>query len=135
MLTALVVGTISVVLLANVRALAAFFIDDAQIAELTAQVMWYVGPFYVVYSLYDNIAGTIRGAGESLRPMIIVLTGSCLLRVVWQLAVVPLDHTLHVAMLSYPITWITTGLAFIAYYRHGHWMEHARERKEANLSA
>ena len=134
-LTALVVGTISVVLLANVRALAAFFIDDAQIAELTAQVMWYVGPFYVVYSLYDNIAGTIRGAGESLRPMIIVLTGSCLLRVVWQLAVVPLDHTLHVAMLSYPITWITTGLAFIAYYRHGHWMEHARERKEANLSA
>ena len=103
--------------------------------ELTAQVMWYVGPFYVVYSLYDNIAGTIRGAGESLRPMLIVLTGSCLLRIVWQLAIVPLDHTLHMAMLSYPITWVTTGIAFIFYYRFGHWMDHAHERKEANLAA
>lgn len=134
-LTALVVGSLSVVLLANVRALAGFFIDDAQIAELTAQVMWYVGPFYVVYSLYDNIAGTIRGAGESLRPMLIVLTGSCLLRIVWQLVIVPLDHTLHMAMLSYPITWVTTGIAFIFYYRFGHWMDHAHERKEANLAA
>ena len=134
-LTALVIGSLSVVLLANVRAIAGFFIDDAQIADLTAQVMWYVGPFYVVYSLYDNIGGTIRGAGESLRPMLIVLTGSCLLRIVWQLAVVPLDHTLHMAMLSYPITWITTGVAFIFYYRFGHWLDHAKDHKAANLAA
>ena len=117
------------------RAIAGFFIDDAQIADLTAQVMWYVGPFYVVYSLYDNIGGTIRGAGESLRPMLIVLTGSCLLRIVWQLAVVPLDHTLHMAMLSYPITWITTGIAFIIYYRFGHWLDHAKDHEAANLAA
>ena len=134
-LTALVIGSLSVVLLANVRAIAGFFIDDAQIADLTAQVMWYVGPFYVVYSLYDNIGGTIRGAGESLRPMLIVLTGSCLLRIVWQLAVVPLDHTLHMAMLSYPITWITTGVAFIIYYRFGHWLDHAKDHEAANLAA
>lgn len=134
-LTALVIGSLSVVLLANVRAIAGFFIDDAQIADLTAQVMWYVGPFYVVYSLYDNIGGTIRGAGESLRPMLIVLTGSCLLRIVWQLAVVPLDHMLHMAMLSYPITWITTGVAFIFYYRFGHWLDHAKDHKAANLAA
>ena len=134
-LTALVIGSLSVVLLANVRAIAGFFIDDAQIADLTAQVKWYVGPFYVVYSLYDNIGGTIRGAGESLRPMLIVLTGSCLLRIVWQLAVVPLDHTLHMAMLSYPITWITTGIAFIIYYRFGHWLDHAKDHKAANLAA
>lgn len=134
-LTALVVGSLSVVLMANVLGIARFFVDDPQIAELTAQVMWYIGPFYVVYSLYDNIAGTIRGAGESLRPMIIVLTGSCLLRVVWQLAVVPLNHTLHMALLSYPITWVTTGVIFILYYRLGHWMDHAREHKVANLAA
>ena len=134
-LTALVVGSLSVVLMANVLDIAGFFVNDPEIAALTAQVMWYIGPFYVVYSLYDNIAGTIRGAGESLRPMIIVLTGSCLLRVVWQLAVVPLNHTLHMALLSYPITWATTGVAFILYYRLGHWMDHAREHKEANLAA
>lgn len=134
-LTALVVGSLSVVLMANVLGIAGFFVNDPEIAALTAQVMWYIGPFYVVYSLYDNIAGTIRGAGESLRPMIIVLTGSCLLRVVWQLAVVPLNHTLHMALLSYPITWATTGVAFILYYRLGHWMDHAREHKEANLAA
>lgn len=134
-LTAVVVGSISAVLLANVRGLAGFFINDPEIAELTAQVMWYVGPFYVVYSLYDNISGTIRGAGESLRPMIIVLTGSCLLRVIWQLGVVPLNHTLHMTMLSYPITWITTGIAFIIYYRFGHWLDHAKDHEERNLSA
>ena len=134
-LTALVVGSISAVLLANVRGLAGFFINDPEIAELTAQVMWYVGPFYVVYSLYDNISGTIRGAGESLRPMIIVLTGSCLLRVIWQLGVVPLNHTLHMTLLSYPITWITTGIAFIIYYRFGHWLDHAKDHEECNLSA
>ena len=67
--------------------------------------------------------------------MLIVLTGSCLLRVVWQLAVVPLDHTLHMAMLSYPITWITTGIVFIIYYRYGHWLDHAKEHEQRNLSA
>lgn len=67
-LTALVVGSLSVVLMANVLDIAGFFVNDSEIAALTAQVMWYIGPFYVVYSLYDNIAGTIRGAGESLRP-------------------------------------------------------------------
>ena len=49
-LTALVVGSLSVVLMANVLGIAGFFVRDPEIAALTAQVMWYIGPSYVVYS-------------------------------------------------------------------------------------
>lgn len=127
------VGSLSIVLITFIEQLAQFFVADAAITELTAQIVRYIGPFYVCFSLMDNISGVIRGSGESVRPMILTIVGTCIFRVLWLLLVVPVWHTLDMVLISYPVTWILTGALFLIYYRHGHWLQHAQDKKEAVL--
>ena len=81
----------------------------------------------------DNISGTIRGCGESLRPMLITMVGTCLFRVVWLFTVVPAWHDLGTVLVVYPITWALTTVAFVIYYSHGHWLRHAEDHAAAAL--
>jgi Na+-driven multidrug efflux pump len=58
------------------------------------------------------MAGQMRGIGSSILPMIVSLSGACLLRIVWILTVFaqPQWHTLTVLYISYPISWGVTFL-------------------------
>ena len=79
-------------------------------------------PFYVIFCFMDVIAGTIRGTGESLRPMAIIVLGTCVLRIAWMLLAVPCYHSIITVVVSYPLTWTITTMMFIVYYRHGRWL-------------
>ena len=56
-------------------------------------------------------SGALRGMGKSTLSMILMLVGSCLLRVVWLLTVFPLKQTLEMVYICYPVTWILTSIA------------------------
>ena len=61
------------------------------------------------------------------------LTGVCLLRVFWVVAIVPAHHELTTLLLSYPITWTITSAMFLIYYLRGKWLKRciaAQERQE-----
>ena len=50
-------------------------------------------------------------------PMIVSLTGACLLRIVWILTVFASSHTLTVLYLSYPVSWtVTFVIHFLCYW-------------------
>ncbi|MCI1665606.1 MAG: MATE family efflux transporter [Atopobiaceae bacterium] len=132
-MTAVLVGGISAILFVFVEPISRFFIDDAGVTGNTVLMLRYIAPFYVCYSLSANISGAIRGSGESLRPMLLTILGTCVFRVIWLLAFVPSHHTLEMVLVSYPVTWILTGILFLVYYRHGHWLVHAREAEERVL--
>lgn len=135
LLTFLLVVGIAAVLMAFVEPISLFFVDDAAIAALTTTMMRFIAPFYVCYSILNNISGVIRGAGESLRPMIITVVGTVVFRVLWVLLFVPTHHTLHTVLLSYPVTWLITLTIFVTYYYRGHWLQHAQDKERAVLSA
>ena len=64
-----------------------------------------------------EVFGQLRGVGCSVMPMIVSLTGACLLRVVWILTVFAQNHTLTVLYLSYPVSWFVTFAAhFLCYW-------------------
>ena len=65
-------------------------------------------PTYFLCGLMDVMVGQLRGIGYSIMPMIVSLTGACLLRIVWILTVFTGTHTLTVLYLSYPVSWFTT---------------------------
>jgi putative MATE family efflux protein len=132
-MTAVLVGGISAILFVFVEPISRFFIDDAGVTGNTVLMLRYIAPFYACYSLSANISGAIRGSGESLRPMLLTILGTCVFRVIWLLAFVPSHHTLEMVLVSYPVTWILTGILFLVYYRHGHWLVHAREAEERVL--
>ena len=134
-ITVLMVGGFSTFLFVCVPFLAGLFIADEAVIASTTLIMRFVCPLYVCHSLMDNVAGVIRDAGESLRPMVLTVLGSCVFRVIWLLAVVPSHHTLEMVLVSYPVTWTLMAVLFVLYYRMGHWLKHAQEHEAAAHAA
>ena len=66
---------------------------------------------YFLCGLMDVASGVLRGFGRSLSPMLISLTGSCLLRIVWIATVFRAMPEQWIIYLSYPISWLITALA------------------------
>ena len=64
----------------------------------------------------DVLAGSIRGMGYSVLPMLVSLTGACAFRVVWIFTVFCWRHTLWSLYISYPISWLLTAAAHMVCY-------------------
>ena len=92
------------------------FVDDMSVINIGIQMIKFLAPFYVTYVGVEIFSGVLRGMGSALIPMLITLSGICLLRVVWILIVFPYNKTLEMVEVSYPITWITTSVLFSFYY-------------------
>lgn len=133
-LATVIIGGTSAVLVLNAGMFASIFSSNPEVLRLTVLMIWFIGPFYLVFAIMDAISGTIRGTGESLRPMLITMTGTCLLRVVWLFLWVPTHHTLEAVLFCYPMTYVVTLVAFVLYYRHGHWVNHAEDNKARALA-
>ncbi len=75
-------------------------------------------PTYFLCGLMDVMVGQMRGIGYSIVPMIVSLTGACLLRVVWIMTIfaLPQYHTLEVLYWSYPVSWLATFLVHMGCY-------------------
>ena len=58
--------------------------------------MGIIMPTYFLCGLMDVMVGQLRGVGYSIMPMIVSLTGACLLRIVWILTVFAQNHDLTV---------------------------------------
>ncbi len=92
------------------------FVDDANVIDIGIQMIKFLAPFYVTYVGVEVFSGVLRGIGSALIPMLITLSGICLLRVGWILIVFPMHKTIETVETSYPITWITTSTLFLIYY-------------------
>lgn len=75
-------------------------------------------PTYFLCGMMDVMVGQLRGIGYSIMPMIVSLTGACLLRIVWIMTIfaLPQYHTLRVLYISYPVSWLATFAMHMACY-------------------
>lgn len=75
-------------------------------------------PTYFLCGMMDVMVGQLRGIGYSIMPMIVSLTGACLLRIVWIMTVFvqPGWHTREVLYWSYPLSWLVTFAVHMACY-------------------
>ena len=83
-----------------------------EIILLARQIMEVLLNTYFLCGLMDVLSGILKGLGYSLTPMLVSLSGICGLRVLWVLFIFPMErmHT-HVGLcLSYPVSWVVTGL-------------------------
>ncbi len=87
-------------------------------------------PTYFLCGMMDVMVGQLRGIGYSVMPMIVSLTGACLLRIVWILTVFAARPELTVLYLSYPVSWgVTFAAHLICYLTIGE--RHLRKLKRA----
>lgn len=92
------------------------FTADENVITIGIDMLRFLVPFYGLYISIEVLSGTVRGAGKSLVPTLITVFGVCGLRILWLFSAVPANRTIHMVLLSYPITWTITTIAFWIYY-------------------
>lgn len=82
----------------------------------------YFCPFYIFLSVMHELAGTVRGAGKSIPPMVILLTSLCVLRIIWLKLLLPVYNSIDIVYASYPTTWAIGMLLMILYVWKSKWL-------------
>ena len=124
-LSFMLIGGLSAVLLVFSGPLSRLFVDDASISAYTTTILHFIAPFYAIFSIIENASGSIRGAGVSLQPMMLTIFGTVVLRVIWVFAIMPFDPSLEHLLLVYPVTWLITATMFTIYHHSGNWLGRA----------
>ncbi|MBP3427315.1 MAG: MATE family efflux transporter [Clostridia bacterium] len=112
----------STVLLLFGRNLLGMFTDDAHVLDTGYSIIRLIVPTYITYISIEILSGAVRGTGDSLIPTILTLTGVCLIRVFWVGVLLPMNRSLPMLLMSYPVTWTITSAMFIIYYLRGNWL-------------
>lgn len=93
-----------------------FFTSEPEIIRYAALRMEYVLLFQFIASSYEISGAALRGIGYSMTPTVLTIFGTCLLRLVWIFAVVPLSRSYETLLSVYPISWVITGIAVCTAY-------------------
>lgn len=92
--------------------------DIEDIIKFGLERMNVVSVSYFLCGMMEVVGGTIRGLGESLKPMIITFFGVCGLRILWIYTILPFKNTISMLFISYPLSWLAALIGlFICYYK------------------
>lgn len=102
-------------LLAFANQVIRLFSQDPDVIEAGVRAMRYFCPFYFLLGILHSVAGTIRGVGKTVPPMIVLFLSLCLFRVICILYVIPMTSINYVYML-YPLSWLIGAILMVAYF-------------------
>ena len=99
---------------------------DPAVVETTWKMLLYIVPFYFTWTLIEVLSAVLRGAGDAIRPVIIIGLGICLFRILWIVTVFRAVHTPPVLCLTYVSSWTLTSIMMLLYFRRSNWMDRSR---------
>ena len=92
------------------------FTQDPAVIEIGTQILKFLVPVYFTYITIEILSGTLRGMGDCWIPTLISLLGICVIRVIWNMVVVPRHPHIYTIITSYPMTWTITSISYAIYY-------------------
>lgn len=110
----IVLGTLAVLFSDQ---LIAIFDSHADVIEVARTRLYIIAGTYFICGIMDVGTAMLRSIGYSLQSTIIVLIGSCLLRVVWVYTVFAADNDILILYIVYPISWLVTSIAQYIIFR------------------
>lgn len=127
MWTALIMGVvytviIGVVILLTSHTVLRLFTKDNEVITYGQLAMKYFCPFYFLLGILNILAGTVRGAGKGVPPMLILLFSMCIFRILWIKIVLPFYSTIDGVFILYPISWFVGMVLMIIYTKFGKWL-------------
>ena len=96
--------------------LLSIYSGDPEVISCGMSRLGVVAVTYCLCGMMDVIAGSVRGMGYSVLPMLVSLVGACLFRIVWIFTIFRWQHTLFSLYISYPISWLLTVCAHMICY-------------------
>lgn len=113
---------IGVVLLMSSHAVLGLFTKNSEVISYGQHAMKYFCPFYFLLGILNILAGTVRGAGKGVPPMLILLFSMCIFRILWIKIALPFYSTIDGVFILYPISWLVGVMLMIIYTKFGKWM-------------
>ena len=99
------------------------FSEDVGVIAYGQTAMRYFCPFYWILAILHSLAGTVRGTGKSIPPMVVLLASLCLFRIVWIQLVLPYYTSIEGIFILYPVSWLVGAVLMILYTWKGKWIE------------
>ena len=107
------VALISSVLFFGTGIMGQWFIsaEDAKaVVPLTVRYTKMMAPFFAFYALAEAFSGACCSMGDTVKPMLITLACTCLLRVAGIVAILPVYESMECIVWIYIASWIVTGV-------------------------
>ena len=99
------------------------FTGDETVIAYGKICMLYFCPFYWMLGILQGLAGTVRGTGKSVPPMVVLLISLCLFRIAWIQFALPLFAGIEGVLLVYPVSWAVGAVLMVLYAWKGKWMQ------------
>ena len=113
-----------VLLLVFASQIVGLFNKDAQVIRYGVLATRYFCPFYFILSILHGLAGSVRGTGRTIPPMVILLASLCIFRIAAMKIIVPHFDTIDSIYILYPISWLIGAVLMVLYVWKGKWQEH-----------
>lgn len=98
------------------KPLLSIYSSDPEVIEYGLLRMSIICTTYCLCGIMDVMVGALRGIGYSFMPTIVSLLGACGLRILWIFTFFQWNRSLTSLYISYPITWIITGITHMICY-------------------
>ena len=132
----IIIGVLSAFIFFFVKPLSGLFVDDAGVIDIAVYVSKLMAPYYFFYLFGTVLSASIRGSGETLRPMILTMIGTCGFRLLWVLCIHLFGGpTLFNVALGYPVSWFFQSALFIVYYFTGRWRSRLFQQTVGSLKS
>ena len=112
-LTGLIMGLLLVVFSKEFLSL---FTRDADVIHEGTYRLTIMGLSYCVSAFMDCTIAASRSLGKSAVPMVVVIMGSCVFRVIWMYTIFAHFQTISSIYLLYIFSWTITAVAEILYF-------------------
>ena len=113
---------IGIVILLTSHTVLGLFTKDNEVITYGQLAMKYFCPFYFLLGILNILAGTVRGAGKGVPPMLILLFSMCIFRILWIKIALPFYSTIDGVFILYPISWFVGMVLMIIYTKFGKWL-------------
>lgn len=98
------------------------FTNDVRVIEAGVLASRFFCPFYFLLAIMHSLAGTVRGTGKTIPPMIILILSLCIFRMTAAKFVIPHYHTIENVYRLYPISWVIGVILMVAYTMKSDWL-------------
>lgn len=98
------------------------FTNDVRVIEAGVLASRFFCPFYFLLAIMHSLAGTVRGTGKTIPPMIILILSLCIFRILAAKFVIPHYNTIENVYKLYPISWVIGVILMVAYTLKADWL-------------
>lgn len=113
---------LSIFILAFGPQLLSIFTSTPEVIEMGLLKMRTLVPGYFLLAITHCLSGTLRGAGLTKVPMIVMLLCWCICRVIWVTVTASLFNNIQFVFMAWPITWALSTILLIIYYVKADWV-------------